>query len=81
QVVGMAVAMFGSDSYGAAVPWDHIQMAINQAQINVQVNEARLRDSGCNPGPVDGVLDDKTWEAIRLPGCEFRSVNGQSSVN
>ncbi|MGB7299390.1 MAG: trypsin-like peptidase domain-containing protein [Burkholderiaceae bacterium] len=81
QVVGMAVAMFGSESYGAAVPWDHIQMAITQAQINVQVNEARLRDSGCNPGPVDGVLDDKTWEAIRSPGCEFRSVNGQSSVN
>lgn len=71
-VIGMAIAVLGSDSYAVAVPSTRIGVALESARQRVLSLEQRLSGAGCQAGPVDGLLDTKTWHAMRAPGCRFK---------
>ena len=70
-VIGMAIAILGSDSYAVAVPSTQIRVALEDARKRVLSLEQRLLGAGCQTGPVDGVLDLQTWQAMHAPGCRL----------
>lgn len=73
RVAGMAVAVFGTVSYGVCIPAHRLSRALEQARAWVLGQETRLASLGCQPGPVDGVLDQQTWLASQKPGCALKS--------
>ena len=68
RVIGMAVGKADSASYGLALRGVALRARMAAATQEVAAEEARLRNSGCDPGPVDDVFDDATWAVYRCAG-------------
>lgn len=69
QVIGMAVATFMSDSYGAAVPAEHLIVALDKAKELIKRLQLDLTAKGCWDGPQTGVIDQTLYEAMTRDEC------------
>jgi S1-C subfamily serine protease len=67
DVIGMAVGVLQSDVYALAIRARDLLRVLEAATVEIRDEEARLQALGCDPGPVDGVFDARTWHAYR---CE-----------
>ena len=71
-VIGMAIAVMESEVYGMAARGADLRRVLDEATAAVRAEEERLADRGCDPGPIDGVIDRQAWAAYRcetnLPG-------------
>lgn len=72
DVIGMAIGVLHSDVYGLAIRARDLRRVLDDATFHVRNEEARLQALGCDPGPVDGVFDARTWHAY---GCERTRKN------
>jgi len=72
DVIGMAIGVLHSDVYGLAIRARDLRRVLDDATSHVRNEEARLQALGCDPGPVDGVFDARTWHAY---GCERTRKN------
>jgi len=67
DVIGMAVGVLQSDVYGLAIRARDLSRVLDDAAARVRSEQVRLEALGCDPGPIDGVFDARTWNAYR---CE-----------
>ncbi len=67
DIIGMGIGIFQSEAYGLAVRARDLRRVLEETAVKVRKEEQRLKELGCNPGPVDGVFDALTWSAY---GCE-----------
>ena len=72
DVIGMAIGVLQSDVYGLAIRARDLRRVLGDAAARVRTEEVRLEALGCDPGPVDGIFDARTWEAY---GCEGAGKN------
>lgn len=73
DIIGMAVGVLQSDVYGLAIRSRDLARVLEDAAARVLTEEVRLQSLGCEPGPVDGVFDARTWDAYRC--AETRNIN------
>lgn len=74
RVVGLASAILDSPVFGVAVRGKELRAAWRAVRSAVRAEQVRLRDLGCDPGPVDGVPGKRTWEALQ---CEAGHLVGR----
>jgi S1-C subfamily serine protease len=70
EVIGMAVGVLQSDVYGLAIRARDLRRVLDAAAARVRSEEVRLEALGCDPGPIDGVFDARTWNAYRCEQTE-----------
>lgn len=68
-VIGMAVALVSSDSYGVAVPASHLLDSISQARNSVKEQKRFLMEMNCYDGKLDGLIDQEMWDAMHDSEC------------
>ncbi len=61
-------------TYRVAVRGEELRAAWRAVRSAVRAEQVRLRDLGCDPGPVDGVPGKRTWEALQ---CEAGHLVGR----
>ena len=69
NVIGMAIATLGSDSYGAAVPAAKLIDTLAASELAVTELKQQLIDLDCTPGPINSQADLQLWQAVRSPNC------------
>lgn len=69
-VIGMAVALINSDSYGIAVTAPYLREATDAALQALVETKQRLTESGCYTGSADGRIDAELWSAMHKQNCQ-----------
>lgn len=70
HVIGMAVALINSDSYGIAVTAPYLHDATLAAQRALTEIKKRLTESGCYSGASEGLIDPELWSAMHDQNCQ-----------
>jgi len=75
NVIGMAVALINSDTYGVAVPASYLNKAIKHARDQINQIKESLIKLNCYSGELDGTLDKKMWQAMQKPECRLEQTH------
>jgi len=73
-VVGMAVALVSSDSYGLAVTSPYLNNAIEHAQKMVTAKREALKSVDCYQADFQGFIDTELWKAMHDEECKKKVV-------
>jgi len=68
-VIGMAVALLTSDTYGIAVPARYLNNAIEQAGDSIYQLKHTLMNKNCFTGELNEAFDQNLWTAMQNPEC------------
>jgi len=72
SVIGMAVALINSDTYGVAVSANHLHHAITETRELINGQKEKLMELNCYSGELDGRIDKQMWEASLRADCQVQ---------
>lgn len=78
RVIGLASAYMDSPSYGIAIRREELRLAWEKVKSSIRVEQRRLAELGCDPGPFDGIPGRKTWKAYQCAE-QYQSAGSQNS--
>ncbi len=77
RAIGLASAILDSPVYGVAVKGEDLRAAWKAVRHATRQEQARLKELGCDPGPIDGVPGKRTWEAGRCGAAQLDGDSGE----
>ena len=69
-VIGMVIAAI-SGVRGIAISSNVIRQLRSLSEQRVKFQERRLDTEGCEPGEIDGVIDEALWRSLSNPDCNY----------